>query len=75
MDPLAAHDPLPPPPCAVHLASQREDSAEKFEAYARRAALLAEADDLKAKIRDSQLAVFRYGGPGLRMMVYFDYGP
>lgn len=43
----------------VHQASERDDSAEKFEAYARRAALLAEADQLRAKLRDSQLAVFR----------------
>ena len=36
--------------CAVHQASEREDGAEKFEAYARRAALLAEADELRAKV-------------------------
>ena len=45
---------------AVHQASEQSaESAEKFEAYARRAALLAEADQLRNKLRDSQLAVFR----------------
>ena len=42
--------PSSPARCAVHQASEREDGAEKFEAYARRAALLAEADELRAKV-------------------------